>query len=157
MLFQFYFLTLIPFFSSHPRNPGTFHTAVLQGLQPLQTIYYVFGDAQFGFSSEFVFTHTPPPGGDVQFVAFGDLGQQTIDDTQEQVWLTFFTHTLTSVIHSFLSSIIVLNVCGVCINSTPKNYSIFLHTQSHITRTKTSSDDVYKFWMLSTQIHNIAI
>ena len=68
------------------RDPGIFHTAVFSGLSPNQRVYYRFGDGAEGvWSAEYSFLTPPEAGGDVNMIAFGDLGQAPVDDTIEEV------------------------------------------------------------------------
>jgi hypothetical protein len=51
---------------------------------------YRFGDAAFGFSPMYELSAPPAAGANVQFIAYGDLGQYQLDDTIQQVrmvWL----------------------------------------------------------------------
>lgn len=62
-------------------EPGTFHSAVLQGLEPGQKYFYVVGDEEWGFSPEASFVAAPPvgPSTTVSLVALADLGQAEDD------------------------------------------------------------------------------
>ncbi|CAL8470701.1 g10243 [Coccomyxa elongata] len=57
-------------------NPGLFHTAKMNDLQPDTRYYYAYGDEENGFSEESSFVTAPPPGSDatVKLLAIADLG-----------------------------------------------------------------------------------
>jgi hypothetical protein len=66
------------------RDPGVFHTAVIDGLQP--GVEYVYQVGDFGIWSDVeTFFAAPAVGSDVDFTIFGDLGQAEFDGSVEYV------------------------------------------------------------------------
>lgn len=56
----------------------------MSGLAARQRVYYVVGDAKYGWTAEASFLTAPAPLAAVELVAFGDLGQFPLDDALEQ-------------------------------------------------------------------------
>lgn len=65
-------------------DPGYIHTAQVTGLLPSRSYLYTYGSDLTGWSSRAQFS-TPPSGGtsEVQFLAFGDMGQAPRDASDE--------------------------------------------------------------------------
>lgn len=67
-------------------DPGLFHYALLTGLEPDQTYYYVFGSAATGWSAEYAMRAPPAVGPDTEahIIALADMGQAELDGSDEQ-------------------------------------------------------------------------
>ncbi|GAQ85317.1 purple acid phosphatases superfamily protein [Klebsormidium nitens] len=66
-------------------DPGHFHSALISGLLPEETVYYRVGEAGRNLSDEFRFVVAPQvgPTSDVCILAYGDMGQAEADGAKD--------------------------------------------------------------------------
>lgn len=83
------------------RDVGVFHTAIFHDLIPGQVVSYQYGDnINDVWSDEFSFIAPPLPGQDVNIIAFGDLGQASVDDMNEESTMPASLHTRNGILNN---------------------------------------------------------